>query len=63
MVSYRKKLRDNSNSPTAINLSYTNEICDIWKNNPYYLVYCEDPFGNIIELYSRSTEMMYTNKE
>ncbi|MEK4537582.1 hypothetical protein NST21_19960 [Peribacillus sp. FSL K6-1552] len=63
MVSYRKKLRDNSNSPTAINLSYTSEISDIWKNNPYYLIYCEDPIGNIIELYSRSTEMMYENKE
>ncbi|MFE0507503.1 hypothetical protein ACWF7H_23490 [Peribacillus butanolivorans] len=63
MVSYRKKLRDNSNSPTAIHLSYTSEICDIWKNNPYYLNYCDDPIGNIIELYSRSTEMMYENKE
>ncbi|MEJ9228282.1 hypothetical protein LAV79_01965 [Peribacillus butanolivorans] len=63
MVSYRKKLRDNSNSPSAINLSYTSEISDIWKNNPYYLIYCEDPIGNIIEHYSRSTERMYANKE
>ncbi|MFD4930819.1 hypothetical protein ACFWMS_18175 [Peribacillus butanolivorans] len=63
MVSYRKKLRDSSNSLTPINLSYTSEICDIWKNNPYYLIYREDPIGNIIELYSRSAELMYANKE
>lgn len=29
---------------------------------PYYLIYCEDPFGNTIELYSHSTELMYGNK-
>ncbi|CAH0135166.1 hypothetical protein SRABI96_00338 [Peribacillus sp. Bi96] len=39
---------------------------DVWntsENKRYYLIYCEDPFGNIIELYSRGTEMMYGNKE
>ncbi|MDQ0882989.1 VOC family protein [Peribacillus sp. V2I11] len=39
---------------------------DIWNtrvNKPYYLIYCEDPFGNIIELYSRSTEWMYGNRD
>ena len=39
------------------------EIWNTWKGKPYYLVYCEDPFGNIIELYSHSTETMYANKE
>lgn len=34
-----------------------------WAGKPYYLVYCEDPFGNIIELYSYSTELMYGNKD
>ncbi|MDO6451789.1 VOC family protein [Oceanobacillus profundus] len=39
------------------------EIWNTWEGKPYYLVYCEDPFGNIIELYSHSTETMYANKE
>jgi len=30
---------------------------------PYFLRYCEDPFGNTIELYSHSTELMYGNRE
>ena len=34
-----------------------------WPGKPYHLIYCEDPFGNIIELYSYSTEMMYGNKD
>ncbi|TKH10941.1 glyoxalase, partial [Peribacillus simplex] len=39
------------------------DIWNAWENKPYYLIYCEDPFGNIIELYSRSTELMYGNKD
>ncbi|MBP2076862.1 VOC family protein [Oceanobacillus polygoni] len=39
------------------------DIWNTWEGKPYYLVYCEDPFGNIIELYSHSTETMYANKE
>ncbi|MBZ6489408.1 VOC family protein [Priestia aryabhattai] len=38
----------------------------VWNTRPgkpYYLIYCEDPFGNIIELYSHSTELMYGNRE
>ncbi|MBT2605109.1 VOC family protein [Bacillus sp. ISL-53] len=38
------------------------DLWNTWENKPYYLIYCEDPFGNIIELYSRSTELMYGNK-
>ena len=39
------------------------DLWNTWENKPYHLIYCEDPFGNIIELYSRSTEMMYGNKD
>lgn len=39
------------------------EIWNTWEGKPYYLVYCEDPYGNIIELYSHSTENMYANKD
>ncbi|ETP69121.1 VOC family protein [Planococcus glaciei] len=34
----------------------------IWKmskTKPHYLVYTEDPFGNIVELYTRNTSDMY----
>jgi catechol 2,3-dioxygenase-like lactoylglutathione lyase family enzyme len=34
-----------------------------WPGKPYYLVYCKDPFGNMIEIYSHSTEQMYSNRE
>ena len=36
----------------------------IWKlfpDKPYKLAYCEDPFGNFIEIYSHSTEQMWSN--
>ncbi|MFE5426907.1 VOC family protein [Peribacillus simplex] len=39
------------------------DIWNTWENKPYYLIYCEYPFGNIIELYSRSTELMYGNRD
>lgn len=39
------------------------DIWNIWEGKPYYLVYCEDPYGNIIELYNHSTETMYANKD
>ncbi|MDI2588290.1 VOC family protein [Psychrobacillus sp. NEAU-3TGS] len=39
------------------------DIWNVWKGKPYYLVYCEDPYGNIIELYNHSTETMYANKD
>jgi catechol 2,3-dioxygenase-like lactoylglutathione lyase family enzyme len=27
---------------------------------PYRMVYCEDPFGNIVEIYSHSYELTYS---
>ncbi|MGG1219090.1 VOC family protein [Priestia endophytica] len=41
-------------------------VSNTWQlqeNKPYYTVYCKDPFGNMIEIYSRSTEQIYANKE
>ncbi|TWT06609.1 glyoxalase [Planococcus sp. CPCC 101016] len=37
------------------------KIWNINKGKPHYLVYTEDPFGHIIELYSRSTAEIYGN--
>jgi lactoylglutathione lyase family protein len=28
---------------------------------PYKMVYCEDPFGNIVEIYSHSYELVYSD--
>lgn len=38
------------------------KMWNINKGKPHYLVYTEDPFGNIIELYSRNTSEMYGNR-
>ncbi|MCM3610039.1 VOC family protein [Planococcus sp. MERTA32b] len=37
------------------------KIWNINKGKPHYLVYAEDPFGHIIELYTRSTAEVYGN--
>ena len=37
----------------------------IWKlfpDKPYKIVYCEDPFGNTFELYTHSTEQIWSNQ-
>ena len=39
---------------------------DIWalfEGEPFKAVYCEDPWGNLIEIYSHSTELMYANRD
>ncbi|MBT2569982.1 VOC family protein [Planococcus sp. ISL-110] len=38
------------------------KIWNINKGKPHYLVYTEDPFGHIIELYTRSTSEIYGNQ-
>lgn len=34
----------------------------IFPGEPYRACYCEDPFGNVIELYSHSHERVYANR-
>jgi catechol 2,3-dioxygenase-like lactoylglutathione lyase family enzyme len=34
----------------------------IFPGEPYLTCYCEDPFGNVIELYSHSHERTYANR-
>lgn len=34
----------------------------IFAGEPYRTCFCEDPFGNVIELYSHSHERVYTNR-
>jgi predicted enzyme related to lactoylglutathione lyase len=40
------------------------QLSKIWELNPnrhYKLVFCSDPFGNIIEIYSHSFEQFHAN--
>ena len=37
-------------------------VWTLFPDQPYKLTYCEDPFGNIIELYSHSTEQIWSNR-
>jgi catechol 2,3-dioxygenase-like lactoylglutathione lyase family enzyme len=36
-------------------------VWPLFADKPYKIVYCEDPFGNIIELNSHSTEQVWSN--
>jgi catechol-2,3-dioxygenase len=42
-------------------------VSDIWNifpdNDEYKMTYCEDPFGNVIEIHSRGYEHMHSNME
>jgi catechol 2,3-dioxygenase-like lactoylglutathione lyase family enzyme len=40
----------------------TSRIWHIFPDAPYRTCYCEDPFGNTIELYSHSHERTYANR-
>jgi catechol 2,3-dioxygenase-like lactoylglutathione lyase family enzyme len=40
----------------------TSRVWEMWPGEPYRTCYCEDPFGNIIELYSHSHERTYANR-
>jgi catechol 2,3-dioxygenase-like lactoylglutathione lyase family enzyme len=40
----------------------SSRIWHIFPDAPYRTVYCEDPFGNTIELYSHSHERTYANR-
>jgi catechol 2,3-dioxygenase-like lactoylglutathione lyase family enzyme len=37
-------------------------VWTLFPDKPYKLAYCEDPFGNIIELYTHSTEQIWSNR-
>jgi catechol 2,3-dioxygenase-like lactoylglutathione lyase family enzyme len=41
----------------------TSRVWELFAGEPYRTCYCEDPFGNVIELYSHSHERTYANRE
>lgn len=40
----------------------TSRIWPIFEGEPYLTCYCEDPFGNVVELYSHGHERVYANR-
>jgi catechol 2,3-dioxygenase-like lactoylglutathione lyase family enzyme len=40
----------------------TSRIWPIFEGQPYVMCYCEDPFGNVVELYSHDHEQVYRNR-
>ncbi len=38
------------------------DIWELFDGQPYQLVYCEDPFGTIVEIYSHSHEQFFANQ-
>jgi catechol 2,3-dioxygenase-like lactoylglutathione lyase family enzyme len=40
----------------------TSRIWPIFEDQPYAMCYCEDPFGNVVELYSHDHERVYANR-
>jgi catechol 2,3-dioxygenase-like lactoylglutathione lyase family enzyme len=40
----------------------TSRIWPVFADEPYRMCYCEDPFGNRLELYSHSHERTYANR-
>lgn len=41
----------------------TSKIWEMYPGKPYKLVYCQDPWGNIIEIFSHSYEQTLANTE
>jgi catechol 2,3-dioxygenase-like lactoylglutathione lyase family enzyme len=39
------------------------EILTLFEDAPYRLVYCEDPFGNIVEIFTHSHEQTFANRQ
>lgn len=40
----------------------TGRVWDLFPGEPYRMAYCEDPFGNVIEVYSHAYETIYANR-
>ena len=40
----------------------TSKVWDVFPNKPFKMCYCEDPFGNVIELYSHTHEQVFADR-
>ena len=38
------------------------EVLTLFEDAPHQLVYCEDPFGNLVEIFTHSHEQMFANR-
>lgn len=41
----------------------TSRVWQIFEGERYLTCYCEDPFGNVVELYSHEHESVYSNRD
>ena len=41
----------------------SSRVWPVFEGEPYRTCYCEDPFGNVVELYSHSHERTYANRD
>jgi catechol 2,3-dioxygenase-like lactoylglutathione lyase family enzyme len=61
-------VRDSDVAGLALRISQTGgrqrtQIHRSYPDEPYEWCYCEDPFGNIVEIYSHSHEQVYANRQ
>ena len=40
----------------------TSRVREVYEGDPYRWVYCEDPFGNVVEIYSHGHEQVHANR-
>jgi len=40
----------------------TSRVREVYAGDPYRWVYCEDPFGNVVEIYSHGHEQVHANR-
>jgi catechol 2,3-dioxygenase-like lactoylglutathione lyase family enzyme len=40
----------------------TSKVWDVFPGEPYRMAYCEDPFGNVLELYSHPHEQVFRGR-
>jgi hypothetical protein len=38
------------------------EVLTLFEDAPHQLVYCEDPFGNLVEIFTHSHEQTFANR-
>lgn len=38
------------------------ELWEVYEGSGYYAIYCEDPFGNSIEIFSHNYELVHSNR-
>lgn len=48
---------------TAMGGQQRSDVYTLFEGEPFKAVYCQDPWGNLFEIYSHSTELTYANRD